>query len=330
MLRLHVRWRRPGANVEELVVELEDLQRRKVLDLARRLRPGLTLEDIANPHDFPELADADWQYEDGHARGRAERARRGARAAARGGGMMQWPLRRKRRKRGPFEALRALKEELKKKDEERKTPAGKKRPPPAAPPPRPTSAEPEDEALLLHRLFAGVQPLDRTRGSRVPKQKVERSASVERHVKRGRDAAQAEADAVHEHLRSLVEGRARFEVSDDGRRVEGRRVDLPPDALRKLRRGLLPVDGRLDLHGMGVPEARAQLELFLRTMRARGERCVLVIHGKGGHSPQGVGVLRGEIAAWLSQGASSEHVAAFATAEDADGGEGAVYVLVRR
>jgi len=52
-------------DVEALVGELEDLQRRKVLDLARRLCPRLTLEDIANPHDFPELADPDWQYEDG-------------------------------------------------------------------------------------------------------------------------------------------------------------------------------------------------------------------------------------------------------------------------
>jgi DNA-nicking Smr family endonuclease len=81
---------------------------------------------------------------------------------------------------------------------------------------------------------------------------------------------------------------------------------------------------------MGVPEARAQLELFLRTMRSRGERCVLVIHGKGEHSPGGVAVLRGEIAAWLSQGTSSEHVAAFTTSSVADGGEGAVYVLLRR
>jgi hypothetical protein len=51
--------------VEGLVTELEDLQRRKVLDLARRLRPGLTLEDVRNPHDFPELDDPDWQHEDG-------------------------------------------------------------------------------------------------------------------------------------------------------------------------------------------------------------------------------------------------------------------------
>jgi hypothetical protein len=55
--------------VEVLVGELEELQRRKVLDLARRLRPGLTLEDIANPHDFPELGDSDWQYADGQLSG---------------------------------------------------------------------------------------------------------------------------------------------------------------------------------------------------------------------------------------------------------------------
>ena len=51
--------------LERLVVELEELQRRKVIDLARRLLPGLTLEDVRNPHDFPELSDPDWQYEDG-------------------------------------------------------------------------------------------------------------------------------------------------------------------------------------------------------------------------------------------------------------------------
>jgi hypothetical protein len=51
--------------VETLVAELEELQRQKVVALARRLRPGLTQEDLRNPHDFPELSDADWQYEDG-------------------------------------------------------------------------------------------------------------------------------------------------------------------------------------------------------------------------------------------------------------------------
>jgi hypothetical protein len=71
--------------VAGFVASLEEQQRAKVLALARRLRPGLTLEDIANPHDFPELGDADWQYEDGILAGiqsvlaavRAEARRRG-------------------------------------------------------------------------------------------------------------------------------------------------------------------------------------------------------------------------------------------------------------
>jgi DNA-nicking Smr family endonuclease len=225
---------------------------------------------------------------------------------------------------GPFDALRALKEDLKKREEA----APGRKPSRTAPPVR-SPAEPEDDALVMHRLFAGVEPLDRSRG-RVPKQAIERSAAIERLSGKADDAARADAEAVHEHLRTLVEGRARFEVEDDGARVAGRRVDVPFDALRRLRRGLLPIDARIDLHGYSAREARTQLELFLRTMRVRGERCVLVIHGKGAHSPDGTGVLRGEIAAWLSQSATSEHVAAFATATGGDGGEGAVYVLLRR
>jgi 8-oxo-dGTP pyrophosphatase MutT (NUDIX family) len=63
---LETYWRkRQSVDVERLIMDMETLQRRKVLDLARRLRPGVTLEDTANPHDFPELGDPDWQYEDG-------------------------------------------------------------------------------------------------------------------------------------------------------------------------------------------------------------------------------------------------------------------------
>jgi DNA-nicking Smr family endonuclease len=233
----------------------------------------------------------------------------------------------KRNKGGPFDALRALKDELRTKREPHEGATPKK--PVPAPAKRSPPDAPEDDALLFHRLFAGVRPIDRSRG-RLPRTAIGRSDAVQRAAKHGPEAEQSEADAVHDRLRALVEGGARFEVADDGRRVEGRRVDLPLDALRRLRRGLLPIDARLDLHGMAVKEACGQLELFLRTMRARGERCVLVIHGKGGHSPQGIGVLRGEIAAWLAQGSSSQHVAAFVTARDDDGGEGAVYVLLRR
>ena len=250
----------------------------------------------------------------------------------------------------PFGALEALKKKLEEEELARaRAKADAKaagRPAPAATgastkprPGRATNAKPlspeeaAEEALSFHRMMSGVTPLDQSRG-RIPKTQstVERSTAAEIAAKRvsAQSVAETEAAAVHEHLRTLIEDKARFEISDDGRRVEGRRVDLPTDALRKLRRGLLPIDARIDLHGMRGGEARGAVEAFLRDKRERGERCVLVVHGKGEHSPGGMGVLRGEVAAWLSQGAASEHVAAFATATDSDGGEGALYVLLRR
>jgi hypothetical protein len=53
------------SEIEQLLDDAEELQRKKVGALARRLKPGLTDEDIRNPHDFPELKDPDWHYEDG-------------------------------------------------------------------------------------------------------------------------------------------------------------------------------------------------------------------------------------------------------------------------
>ncbi len=122
----------------------------------------------------------------------------------------------------------------------------------------------------------------------------------------------------------------RFETTDDGETLSGRRVDLDPRELRRLRRGQYAVDGKLDLHGMGAEEARAAVEAFVKKRARDGDKVVLVVHGKGSHSPRGHAVLRGEIAAWLSQGRSACHVAAFATAPDEHGGTGAVLVLLAR
>ena len=54
------------ATIDRLMLELIELQEKKVLDLARRIHPGITPEDIRNPQDFPDLiADSGWNYEDG-------------------------------------------------------------------------------------------------------------------------------------------------------------------------------------------------------------------------------------------------------------------------
>jgi DNA-nicking Smr family endonuclease len=220
---------------------------------------------------------------------------------------------------GPFAKLAELKKKMADDEASAKKPAPKK----PGPAPRAKEAAPpgdEDEAMTFHRLMSGVVPLDRPGA---------RSGEAAKKVAEGRLAQKRQEEEARERLRGLVFPTARFEVTDDGRRVEGRRVDVPPDVVRRLRRGMLPIDARLDLHGMREHGAKEALGAFLRDKRTRGERCVLVIHGRGEHSP-GPPVLRGEIAAWLSQGPASEHVAAFATAQEDDGGEGAVYVLLRR
>jgi ADP-ribose pyrophosphatase len=60
---------RATADLMRLLREMEALQAHKVIDLARRLKPGLTAEDIRNPHDFPELGDTDWHFADGQLAG---------------------------------------------------------------------------------------------------------------------------------------------------------------------------------------------------------------------------------------------------------------------
>jgi DNA-nicking Smr family endonuclease len=204
------------------------------------------------------------------------------------------------------------------------------KPAPRPPPPKATATSSAEDELSFHRMMAGVVPLDAKAG-RVAKSEGAAAAGGAR-IKPGemREKAKVEAAQALDHLHALVDDAARFEVTDDGKHVEGRRSDVPPNMLRSLRRGLLPIDARLDLHGMTADDAQAKLIAFLRETRGRGERCVLVIHGKGEHSASPGGVLRGEIAAWLSQGRAREHVAAFASAQREDGGEGAVYVALRR
>jgi DNA-nicking Smr family endonuclease len=250
------------------------------------------------------------------------------------------PKKKKEPTRG-FEALRELRDELRRKEAAaQKTAQAAAEPKRAAKDPARVSADTKraapdakekdasDGATVLRRAYLGVKPIDRSRGA-MPLTRVEPLAG-EKRVVQSSDSGAAAADAARQRLRELAMGRSRFEVSDAGDRAEGRRTDVPLETLRRLRRGSFPIDARLDLHGLIAEDARSRLEGFLRTVHARGERCVLVIHGKGDHSPMGIGVLRGEISAWLSQGASSQHVAAFATARGTDGGEGAVYVLLVR
>ncbi|RZI42952.1 DNA mismatch repair protein MutS [Herbaspirillum sp. HC18] len=104
------------------------------------------------------------------------------------------------------------------------------------------------------------------------------------------------------------------------------RPGIGPDILRKLRRGHWVIQAQLDLHGMRREEAREALAEFLRNAVKRGMRCVRVVHGKGLGSVNKEPVLKSKVRSWLVQ---KEEVIAFCQARAAEGGAGALVVLLR-
>ncbi len=97
----------------------------------------------------------------------------------------------------------------------------------------------------------------------------------------------------------------------------------------RLRRGRLEVEARLDLHGHSQLEAHRALDAFLAGAVASGKRCVLVVTGRGIGKDAG-GVLKREVPRWLNQPPNRARVLAFDRAQPKDGGDGALYVLLRR
>lgn len=98
----------------------------------------------------------------------------------------------------------------------------------------------------------------------------------------------------------------------------------------RVARGQEVIDGRLDLHGLTQDEAHAALLRFLRTASARGARLVLVITGKGTRGDGERGVLKRQVPRWLNLPEFRALVIGFEDAHIAHGGEGALYVRVRR
>lgn len=98
----------------------------------------------------------------------------------------------------------------------------------------------------------------------------------------------------------------------------------------RVARGRKAIDGRLDLHGLTQEEAHAALLRFLRNASTRDARLVLVITGKGGRRDGERGILKRQVPHWLSLPEFRAFVVGFEDAHIAHGGEGALYVQVRR
>jgi DNA-nicking Smr family endonuclease len=95
---------------------------------------------------------------------------------------------------------------------------------------------------------------------------------------------------------------------------------------QRLKRGQMALEARLDLHGLTQAEAHGALRRFVARAQNDGLRAVLIITGKGG----GEGVLRRAVPQWLAEAECRPYIIGTARAQPKDGGEGALYVLLRR
>lgn len=108
--------------------------------------------------------------------------------------------------------------------------------------------------------------------------------------------------------------------------AEPRGIDDP--LRRKIARGRVPIDGKLDLHGLTQAEAHGLLLAFLHRAHAEGRRNLLVVTGKGSSSG-GEGVLRRAVPGWLSTPAFRGLVHGHHAADRRHGGDGALYIRLR-
>lgn len=113
---------------------------------------------------------------------------------------------------------------------------------------------------------------------------------------------------------------------------------------RRMTRGQVEIEGRIDLHGTGIERSHERLLNFLITSRAEGLRMVLVITGKGAspftqhtlhgsghfHAPERQGRLRRLAPEWFHEREFREHISGFQPAHPRHGGGGAYYVKLRR
>jgi len=125
------------------------------------------------------------------------------------------------------------------------------------------------------------------------------------------------------------DGRVEFEIERSGESVRGLAFGIDRAHLRRLERGEIDFDRRLDLHGSNAAEARHLLTNELKNAFASGNRCVLIVHGRGLHSEDGP-VLKTAVIEWLTTPPLAAHVMAFSSALPAEGGPGATAVLLRR
>jgi DNA-nicking Smr family endonuclease len=187
----------------------------------------------------------------------------------------------------------------------------------------------DEEHVLWRGVARSVAPLKRGRARKLIDADADIAAS----------APKADKPGPPKKNKAIVHAHAAPSVAKPKTRPPAKPPTTPPPPLMpidrrtrlRIARGAEAIDARIDLHGRTQSEAHGVLLSFLRRVQADGARTVLVITGKGGRD-QGRerGVLRRQVPLWLMLPEFRLYVLGIEDAHVGHGGEGALYVRVRR
>jgi DNA-nicking Smr family endonuclease len=179
----------------------------------------------------------------------------------------------------------------------------------------------EDEMSFFLDAMAGVTPMPEVK---------RRSAHGSGSRAKPSHPPTDESRQVMEQLQALVSGSVELDINFSDEYIEGAVQGFSRKLMKKLKRGELPVQDYIDLHGLTRQDAETEVTNFLIESFRKGLRCVLIVHGRGLNSPENLPVLKEGLPQWLNRGRVRKMVLAFATARPYDGGTGATYVFLRR
>ena len=176
----------------------------------------------------------------------------------------------------------------------------------------------DDEKILWEKVTQSVRRLNSQPAFQTPKQRggpktgpqktswIARSQSVQ--------AGQAKAKKITEKT-----------IPADFRLGETSGIDRI--SARRMQRGQVPIEDRLDLHGLSQEQAQKEVKAFIGSAVQKNFRHVLIITGKG---RDGHGILREKVPEWLKDAPLCYHLNAISYAQPKDGGRGALYIRLKR
>ena len=176
----------------------------------------------------------------------------------------------------------------------------------------------KQDEVLFEKTMAGVKPLNNKRPRSIKEKKVSKTLPLKPGLPKTSFTGFSNSTS---QIANKNRPQPKLQI-DKFAGVDRRTVE-------RLRRGKLPIEARLDLHGYYQDVAQSELNSFISSCALSGRRTVLVITGKGSLN-HGGGGLRRNLPDWLNQSSCRPHILAFCAARPEHGGGGAFYVLLRR